>query len=272
MAGPGSIPKPLRPSVRRVARTGLVAKAAVYLTVGVLAARAAIGWGGRATDTRGAIEVLGRQGGAVTAMLIGVGLLCYAGWRVVQAVADTDHDGSDWKGLGSRAAALGSAAGHLLLALTAFGIAAGMRARGEDGVPHWTARAMDAPEGALLVGLVGVAVFASAVWQIVKAFRHDFFEKEHLAAGRMSLWARRWALRLGRCGLLARGVTFGIIGFFLVRAALHTDPGQARGVGGALRFLRGLEHGGLLLGVVSVGVVAYGLYTLFLARHRLVGA
>jgi hypothetical protein len=67
-------------------------------------------------------------------------------------------------------------------------------------------------------------------------------------------------------------VTFGLIGFFLVRAALHTDPGEARGVGGALRFLRGLQHGDLYLGMVAVGVVAYGIYTLLLARYRRLGA
>jgi hypothetical protein len=270
-ARPRAIPGPMRPWVRRVARTGLAAKAAVYLTLGLLAARAAIGWGGRTTDSRGAIEVLGRQGGSWIAMLVGVGLLCYAGWRVVQAVADTDREGSDWKGLGARAAALGSAVGHVLLAATAFGVAAGMRAQGSDGVPHWTARAMREPAGTLLVGLVGAAVVIAAGFQFRKAFRREFFEKEHIDTGPMGPTEKEWTLRLGRAGLAARGVTFGIIGIFLIRAALHTDPGEARGVDGALRFLRGLEHGHLLLGTVAVGVVAYGLYTLQLARRRRLG-
>jgi hypothetical protein len=258
--------------VRGLAAFGLLAKAAVYLALGGLATQAAIGWGGRTTDTRGAVEELGHEGGALTALLIGVGLLCYAAWRVVQAVADTDRDGSDWKGLGSRAAALGSAVGHVLLALTAFGVAAGMRARRTDGVPHWTARAMHEPVGALLVGLVGIGVVVAAALQLRKAFSRDFFEKEHLDTGKMGPAARQWTLRLGRFGLFARGVTFGLIGFFLVRAALHTDPGEARGVDGALRFLRGLDHGDLYLAVVAVGVVAYGIYTLLLARYRRVGA
>ena len=265
------VPRPLRPWVRRMAAFGLAAKAVVYLSLGVLATRAAIGWGGRTTDSRGAVEELGHEGGALAALLIGVGLLCYSAWRVVQAVADTDRDGSGWKGLGSRAAALGSAAGHLLLALTAFGMAAGLRARRAGGVSHWTARAMDEPLGALLVGLVGIGVVVAAAVQFRKAFSPDFFEKEHLDTAKMGPAARKWALRLGRFGLAARGVTFGLIGFFLVRAALHTDPGEARGVGGALRFMRGLDHGDVYLGVVAVGVVAYGFYTLLLARYRRVG-
>ncbi|HET8645546.1 MAG TPA: DUF1206 domain-containing protein, partial [Vicinamibacteria bacterium] len=93
VARPRPVPHQLKPWVRGVARVGLAAKAAVYLTLGVLAARAAAGWGGRTTDTRGAIDELGREGGSVTALLIALGLLCYAAWRVVEAIADTDHDG-----------------------------------------------------------------------------------------------------------------------------------------------------------------------------------
>src|SRR5262245_49217984 len=91
---PRPVPAPLRPWVPRVARVGLAAKALVYLTLGALAARAAIGWGGRPTDTRGAVEELGRRGGMVVAAVLGLGLICYAAWRVVQGVADSDREGS----------------------------------------------------------------------------------------------------------------------------------------------------------------------------------
>lgn len=265
------MPGPLRPWVRPVARAGLIAKAAVYFTLGLLAAKAAFGWGGRTTDTRGAIEVLGHQGGALIAILIGVGLLCYAGWRLVEAVADTHHDGSGWKGVGSRTAALGSAAGNVALAATAFGVGAGIRARRSGSVPSWTAWVLDAPVGAALVVLAGVIVLVVGAFQFKKALSADFFENEHIDMSGTTMSSRLWLQRLGRAGLGARGVTFEIIGFFLVRAGLHRAPGEARGADGALRFLRGLEHGDVFLGVVAVGVVAYGAYTLMLARYRRVG-
>jgi hypothetical protein len=254
-----------------VARVGLVSKAAVYFTLGVLAAMAATGWGGRTTDTRGAIEVLGREGGALIAFLVGAGLLCYAGWRAVEAIADTDRDGSGWKGIGSRGAALGSAAAHIALAATAFGVGAGIRGHRSGSVPRWTAWALEAPVGTVLVVLAGAIVMVVGAFQFNKALRRGFLEKEHIATGGTSIRERRWLERLGRLGHAARGVTFEIVGFFLVRAGLHRDPGEARGIDGAFRFLRGLEHGHVLLAVVAVGVAAYGLYTLLLARHRRVG-
>jgi hypothetical protein len=267
-ARPRRVPRPLRPWVVRVARVGLAAKAAVYLTLGVLAAKAAVGWGGRTTDTRGAIEALSRQGGSLIALAVALGLLSYAAWRAVEAVADTDHDGSGWKGIRSRAAALGSAAAHVTLAMTAFAVAAGIHARRSGSVPAWTATVLHAPAGALLVAAAGVIVLVVGGFQFRKAFRADFCEKEHVQARRMGPLARTWVLRLGRFGLTARGITFGIVGFFLVRAGLHRDPGEARGVDGALRFLRGLEHGDIFLAAVALGVVAYGVYTLLLARYR----
>jgi hypothetical protein len=67
-------------------------------------------------------------------------------------------------------------------------------------------------------------------------------------------------------------VTFGIVGYFLLRAALHDDPGEARGIDGALLFLRAQEHGHVFLGVVAAGVIAYGVFTLLQAGYRRVGA
>ena len=74
---------------------------------------------------------------------------------------------------------------------------------------------------------------------------------------------RRWARALGRLGMAARGLTFEVVGLLLLRAAFHEDPREARGVGGALRFLQGQQHGGVVL-----GLLAYGLYALVEARYR----
>jgi hypothetical protein len=90
------------PWVPGLARIGLAAKATVYLTLGLVAARAAAGWGGRPTDTRGAVEELGRRGGMAAAGLVGLGLVCYAVWRFVQGIADTDREGSGLTGLITR--------------------------------------------------------------------------------------------------------------------------------------------------------------------------
>jgi hypothetical protein len=264
--GTVAVPHPLRPWVPRVARVGLAAKGAVYLTLGVVAARAAAGWG-RPTDTRGAVEELGRRGGMAVAGLVGVGLLCYAVWRFVQGIADTDREGAGWMGLLKRLNHLASGAGHLLLGGTALGLAAGLHARRQGA--RWTTVVMAAPEGPLLVGLVGVIVIAVGIAQFVQAYRDRFLK--HVDTRRLTRRTLAWLRTLGRVGHVARGVTFEIIGYFLLRAALHTDPGQARDVAGALRFLRAQEHGRFFLGLVAGGVIAYGVFQLTLIQYRRFG-
>jgi hypothetical protein len=266
VARPRPVPGPLRPWVKPLARLGLTAKAVVYLTIGVLATKAAIGWGGRTTGTRGAMKELHAEGGALVPAFLGLGLLCYAAWRLVQAIADTERKGSGWKGLGGRSVYLGSGLVHLGLAASAVGMAIGSRSADDDGLSGWVATAMGSPVGELLVVIAGAVVMIVGVAQIVKAFKDDFTEK--LERSRLSALRQRWVCRLGRFGHAARGVTFLIVGWFLVRAWLATDPGQARGIDGALRFLRAQENGDVFLGVVAVGVVAHGLYTLAEAWYR----
>ena len=88
---------------------------------------------------------------------------------------------------------------------------------------------------------------------------HEMSDKE-LA---VSTWS-------GRLGLAARGVVFPIIGYSLLRAAIEADPSEAKGVGGALRFLE--QMGPFVMAGVAAGLVCYGVFQLVLAKYRRVGA
>ena len=74
--------------------------------------------------------------------------------------------------------------------------------------------------------------------------------------------------RVGQIGHIARGIVFGMIGLFLIIAALHANPGEARGIDGALAALAEQSFGPILLGAVALGFVAYGLYMFAEARYR----
>jgi hypothetical protein len=113
---------------------------------------------------------------------------------------------------------------------------------------------------------VGLALVGSGVYQFYKAYTARF--EDDLLTSTMSARARRWSRRVGRAGLTARGVTFGVIGWFLLRAAFDEDAHEARGLAGALRFLGHQDRGHWLLFVVAVGLTAYGLLSLVEARYR----
>lgn len=65
----------------------------------------------------------------------------------------------------------------------------------------------------------------------------------------------------------ARGC-FVIIGFFLLQAARQSDPNEVRGLDGALQSLAQQPYGPWLLGIVALGLLAYGIHAGVQARYR----
>ena len=257
----------VRPWIDRVARFGFAARALVYILIGCLAAGAAAGIGGRTTDSHGAIRTVGAQRfGTAFLCVLGLGLASYAAWRFLQALLDLEHKGSDVKALAVRASYAASGVVHAGLALSAASLAVGLREGRSDPVREWTGELLGAPYGRWVVGIVGLAVIGAGGYQFYKAYAAKF--EEHLRRSQMSETARCWARRVGRAGLTARGITFAVIGWFLVRAAMEVNAGQARGLAGALRTLARQDHGRWVLGLVAIGLTAYGLLSLFEARYR----
>ena len=227
----------------------------------------AAGFGGRATDPQGAIRSVGAQRfGAAVLVVLALGLASYAAWRFAKAAFDLDHKGHDAKGLAVRLSYAASGAGHAVLAFSALSVAIGLHEERSNTVRVWTGRLMSAPHGPWIVGAAGAAVIGIAVAQFYVAYTCGF--EADLCTQTMSPAGRRWARGIGRAGLCARGVTFAVMGWFLLRAARDVDPHEARGIAGSLRSLAHHDQGPWLLGVVGVGLTAYGVLSLVTARYR----
>lgn len=256
-----------RPWMERLARLGYATEGAVYALIGLLAMGAAIGTGGRVTGQHGAFAVLaGSLFGSALLALIAIGFLGYALWRGVQAIADPDKEGTDVKALGKRVGYGVSAMVYAGLALSAAGLIFGLANESGGSPDDWTALLLSWPLGPVLVVGVGAAVIGVGVHEIYQAFKAGFVE--YLKLGEMGEKVRKWTERWGRLGIAARGVVFGVVGTFLIRAALEYDPQEARGLGGALQTLAQQPLGPWLLGAVAFGLIAYGLFMLAVARYR----
>jgi hypothetical protein len=253
-----------------LARFGYAAKGFVYIIIGLLAALAAFTTGGRTTDSRGAMEEIFSQ--SYGKLLLGVvagGLTGYAIWKIVQALKDTENKGSGPKGIAFRIGYTVSGVIHAGLALSAVQMIIGSGEGGSTGdaaSKEWTAKLMEQPFGQWLVAAVGLGFVIFGISQIYKAYSTKFREK--LKTEEMSEGIENFAVRIGQIGLVARGVVFGIIGVFLVQAALHSNAGEARGLSGALRALEQQSYGQWLLGAVALGLIAYGFYMFVQARYR----
>jgi hypothetical protein len=247
---------------------GFVAKGVLYAIVGIAAIGAAIG-SGRLTDTRGAMRHVGDAPfGRVALVAIAVGLVGYAVWRFVEAIADPDRRGHDAKGLALRSSYFGRGLLHLALAFSAAKLAFG-RSAGQSGQSQQaTGRAMALPGGVVLVWIVALGIGAFGVYQLYRAARKKLGSQ--MRSGEMAVEAGGWLVTVSRIGIAARGIVFIAIGWILGSAARDHDPSKAGGIAAGLDRLATL--GRLPLAAIGAGLVAYGFYQLLNARYRSVKA
>lgn len=259
--------EPLSWSIEYLARAGYLAKGIVYGLVGLLAVQAAL-TAARSPDTHDALQTIRTAPfGRALLGLVAVGLLCYVVWRFVQAWYDTEYKGRDPKGLAIRIGYAISAVGYLMLAIAA-GTSAlrGGGTGGEDGRRRLAATVLDWPGGWLLLVAVGLIVIGVGLSHFRRAYRADFMKDYDRTE--MSDAEREWAKPVGRFGLVARGITFCLIGAFVALAGWRTNAGQVKGLGDAFNTLASQPYGRVMLAFVAAGFVAYGVYCLSRAKYR----
>ena len=207
--------------------------------------------------------------GRVLLAAIGVALLGYAVWRVVEAIADPEDRGAGAKGLALRASFLARGLVHAGLGATALRSAAGdSSAGGGDREREATRTAFELPGGEWLVWAVALGLAGYGLYQLYRAAAAKL--SKQLDFGKLSDETGRWLIGVSRFGIAARGVVFVAIGWLFARAAGRHDPSEAGGVGEALRTLGGL--GRWPFAAIAVGLIAYGAYQMVNARYRRIRA
>jgi hypothetical protein len=256
------------PVITKLARLGFLAKALLYITIGVLASAAALRLGGTpATGSRGAMAtLLDAPFGHVLLVVIAVGLFGYAAWRLIEGIANPGHREHGAKGIAARIKSIGVGLLHIGLGISAIKLAWGDVSAGNDGAQtqSWTARALATPGGTLLLWAVACGFVIYGAYQLYRGWKAKLGDE--LALGRMSPRARRWVIAASRFGIAARGIVFVTIGVLVARAIETRDPRQARGIKQALLELFSFGKGPFIL--VATGLIAYGIYQLINARYR----
>jgi hypothetical protein len=250
-----------------LARAGFFVKGVLYMVVGWLAASTALGAGGRLTSSDGALLTELRQPfGRVLLLVAAGGLLGYALWRFTQAVMDPDDDGSDWKGLATRATYVLRGGVYAALGWQALRVYRGLRVEG-DGQREAAATLFSLPLGEWVLVLIGVALIGYAGYEGWRAYAARL--PSDLDTRRLRSEAGAWAVAVSRFGLAARAIVFTLIGVTAIRAGLTGRASELEGTEGALRMLAHQpgEVGRWMLAVVSAGLIAYGFYQLVHARY-----
>jgi hypothetical protein len=249
-----------------LARSGFAARGVIYGIIGVLAIKLALGTGGSTTNQQGALKTIAHQPfGKVLLILVAVGLAGYALWRLLHALLGHGPEASD--STFERVDALGSGIGYAGLCAIAVEILLGSGSSGGSGnASNTTAGVFGWPGGTYLVGIAGAIMIGIGLYQGYRGLSKDFLEESKTE--QMSARIRTWIEWIGTFGHLARMVVFGLVGVFLIKAAIDYDPNKAIGLDGALAKLAHASYGPFLLGIVAAGLIAFGVYSLSDARYR----
>jgi hypothetical protein len=253
--------------VEPLGRAGLVAKGVLYAVIGILALQVAFGADEKNPDKGGALRTIAQQPfGKALLVLLALGLAGYALWRLAQAVLDRDGEGEGPKGLAKRGGSLAKAAWYGVLCALTVSTLVGNGGGGGGNEQQTTAGVFDRPLGRYVVYAAGIAFVAAALFNLWRAITCKFNKK--LNTHEMGDAEESAATTAGVLGHGARFVVFSLIGLFLVRAAWHFDPNEARGLDGALLEVSRQPYGGVLLGGVAVGLLAYAGYCFVEAKYR----
>jgi hypothetical protein len=257
------------PWFRIVARAGIAARGVIYVLLGLLAFD--IGLNGSAPaqpSGQGALQEVARQPAAPLLLVaLAAGLGAYALWRLVQAAAGRSNARDGRAGL-LRLGWLAIAAVYLALCLRAVELIVGRSSSsGPSSDPRpWAAKVLSWPGGPELLGLGGACLVIGgaslAVWGFVRDYEKD------LALERLARALSRVVKALGALGDLSRGFLIGLIGLYLLSAAILGDPRRAKSTDSALKSILRTGYGPELIGLVAAGLCCFALFSFCEARLR----
>jgi len=254
--------------ITRIAQAGLIAKGIVYVLLGILAFMAAFELGGQSeqgADRSGVFSTLkDLPAGTLLLALVAAGLFCYSIWRGIQVFRPA-HSGGTHKA-GKRLRYLSSGLTYLLVAITAVRLLVYNSKDSGSGNQEMAATLLSRSHGQWLLGTAALIMAGVGVYQLHYGLSEKY--RKHVQGLSLSDPVSSMLLRAGKAGYVSRGVVWLIVAWLLLKAALHANSAEAGDTSKAFQFIEHSTAGSLLLGVLGLGLAAYGVFNFIRARYE----
>ena len=251
--------------VRTVARVGIASRGVIYLLLAYLAFDIARhGSAPTQTSSTGALQELeARTGGKLLLVVLAVGLGCYAGWRLFDAMT-----GSRRSGAMRRISSFAVGIIYAVLCVRAVQLVAGHPTSGgaSSNPEPWVAKIMGWSGGGVAIEVAGAVLVAGGAGLAAWGLFHRY--GKNLALERVSRPWQTTVRILGGFGDLARGSLIVLFGVYLINAGVTSNPAQAKSVDQTLRALVHHPFGVVAIGAIALGLLSFGIFSFFDARLR----
>lgn len=263
--------------IAKIRSAGFFTKGVVYVLLGSLTFMAAFDLGGEISDTRDVIQfLLEFPLGKTFVGIIALGLFAYSIWRFYQTIKfpESDAENETLKSGFKRVRYFYSGVFYGILAyafskplinsLTGSSQEDLETNGGEEKkAALWELLSHD--WGRALIWALGILIAGQAIQQFYIAYKASFMKKiDNYPSVKHEY---DFIKRAGRLGYIARGMVFGVLAFFIVKVILNLNANEYKGTEGALAYFLSFSYGNLLLGAVALGLTAYGIFHIMVARN-----
>lgn len=259
---------PARDWIELAARIGYAAQGFIYISLGLMLLLAAGDLTGTSVSSLGVIQVIAKQPfGRVWLILLGLGLIAFVMWRLLQSVFDADRAGRGWRALGLRS---GQFVGALIYGALAFSVFRFLDRLHRTSPSEETDQArdvarllLDLPFGRWMLLAAGLIILAVGASNVVTGIRRDFASTLHCDEETC-----RRVVPVARAGYVGWGLAYLPLGVFVLLGGLRTSASEVLSFADSLNALERQPGGPVVLGLTAVGVMAFGAFALVEARYR----
>jgi len=254
--------------VQRYMRFGHGTKGFLYGLIGLITLRGAIFEG---QPVGGSDIVLGtlddRAFGTLLLAILAVGLVGYALWRLIQLLLDPEHPTGQ---LSARQILQRCGYGFSCLTYLGIGYTAGRLAIGltvdfEDTIEEVAEALFEVAIGPWALFASGTSVILVGLVYVYGAYSGKFINEFQPS---MYFAVKNVTVFMGKLGFTTRGVSFILVGSYLMKAAYLLDKETAGGFGEVLDRLDSQPFGKVWLTAIAFGFLAYAAYMVMAAFYR----
>nr|WP_201771009.1 DUF1206 domain-containing protein [Nonlabens ulvanivorans] len=119
--------------------------------------------------------------------------------------------------------------------------------------------------GKIIVFIIATGLAVSAInewWISFSTMMDKMTHKENLTDHQY-----KYLMLLGRIGRFCRGIVFAVFAYILARSAYYNMQNLPKGADAAFAFMH-VQYGAVIMGLVSSGVLFYGLFLILSSKYR----